>query len=137
MANDMSRREAARVRQALSDAHAKAESQAAQKLIDQFLIDIAEQGIAPVPLKAVTLEGHAVKTDKTGWYLRQNHSIAIDVDGGYHVLTVPGGWKERLRGVKLIPTDPPLVVGRGGRDGETGDLKEFLEWVLNGQVNQE
>lgn len=36
----------------------------------------------------------------------------------------------RLTGVKLQPTDPPLVVGRGGRDGETGDLREFLDWRL-------
>jgi len=136
VANEMSRQEAARVRQALSDAHAKAESVAAQKLIDQFLIDIAERGIAPVPFKATTLDGHVVKTDKTGWHLRQNHSIGIDVDGGYHVLTVPGGWMERLRGVKLTPTDPPLIVGRGGRDGETGELTEFLQWVLDGKVDQ-
>ncbi len=132
----MSRQEAARVRQALSDANAKAEAVAAQKLIDQFLIDVKTSGVDPVPLKAVTLDGHVVKTDKTGWYIRQNHSLAIGVDGGYYVLTVPGGWKERLRGVKLPRTDPPLVVGKGGRDGETGDLTEFLQWVLDGRVNQ-
>lgn len=132
----MSRQEAARVRQALSDANAKAEAVAAQKLIDQFLTDVKTSGVDPVPLKAVTLDGHVVKTDKTGWYIRQNHSLAIGVDGGYYVLTVPGGWKERLRGVKLPRTDPPLVVGKGGRDGETGDLTEFLQWVLDGRVNQ-
>jgi hypothetical protein len=32
--------------------------------------------------------------------------------------------------VKLSATPPPLVVGRGGRDGETGDLTEFLDRVL-------
>jgi hypothetical protein len=32
--------------------------------------------------------------------------------------------------VKLSATPPPLVVGRGGRDGETGDLNEFLDRVL-------
>jgi hypothetical protein len=37
---------------------------------------------------------------------------------------------ERLRGVKLAAAPPPLVVGRGGRDGETGDLVEFLDRVL-------
>jgi len=38
---------------------------------------------------------------------------------------------ERLRSVKLAATPPPLVVGRGGRDGETGDLVEFLDRVLS------
>jgi hypothetical protein len=45
-------------------------------------------------------------------------------------LTVPGGWKERLTGVKLEPSPPPLVIGKGGKDGETGDLAEFLAWRL-------
>ena len=37
---------------------------------------------------------------------------------------------ERVRGVKLEPSSPPMHIGRGGRDGETGDLKEFLGWLL-------
>ena len=45
-------------------------------------------------------------------------------------LTVPGGWKERLRGVTVPATPPPLVVGRGGRDGDSGDLSTFLAWRL-------
>jgi hypothetical protein len=26
---------------------------------------------------------------------------------------------------------PPLIVGKGGRDGETGDLQEFLDRILS------
>ena len=33
---------------------------------------------------------------------------------------------ERIRGVKIFPSPPPLIVGLGGRDGETGDLADFL-----------
>lgn len=113
------------------------EAEAAQKLIDAFIVEAHERGLEPVPLKARTMDGHLVKTDKRGWYLRVNHSIALDTDGGYHVLTVPGGWRERLRGVTLTPSLPPLQVGKGGRDGETGDLKEFLAWVLDGRVPQD
>ena len=51
-------------------------------------------------------------------------------------LTVPGGWTERFKGVKLRGDQPSLSVGKGGRDGETGTLKEFLGWVLAGQVPQ-
>ena len=136
----MSREERARDAQRrveLGEQAARLEAVAAQRLIDEFLVQIKESGPAPVPLRATTLDGHNVRTDKVGWYLRQNHSIAIDVDGGYHVLTVPGGWRERLRGVKLTPVLPPLQVGKGGRDGETGDLKEFLGWVLEGRVQQD
>lgn len=136
----MSREERARDaerRIELSRLAAEREAQAAQELIDRFIVDARARGLEPVPLKAVTLDGHVVRTDKRGWYLRRNHSIAIDVDGGYHVMTVPGGWRERLRGVKLQPVLPPLQVGKGGRDGETGDLREFLAWVLDGQVPQD
>ncbi len=136
----MSREERARDAQRrieLSQQAARFEAVAAQALIDEFIVTARERGLQPVPLRARTLDGHVVKTDKHGWYLRRNHSIAIDTDGGYHVMTVPGGWLERFRGVKLHAVLPPLQVGKGGRDGETGDLKEFLAWVLDGQVPQD
>lgn len=131
------RAEAARIRMELAEQHARAEAKEAQALIDDFIAKAHAQGLEPVPLKAQLLDGHVVKTDKRGWYLRQNHSIAIDTDGGYHSLVVPGGLMERLRGKKLTPSQPSLQVGRGGRDGETGTLKEFLGWVLEGKVNQQ
>lgn len=121
----------------LGEQAARREAVAAQSMIDEFIRNAHAQGLEPVPLKATTLDGHVVKTDKTGWYIRQNKSIAIDVDGGYHSLTVAGGWKERFKGVKLIGDQPSLSVGKGGRDGETGTLKEFLGWVLAGRVPQQ
>lgn len=120
----------------LSQQAARHEAAAAQVLIDDFVAAVKAKGLHPVPLRATTLDGHSVKTDKRGWYLRQNKSLAIGDDGAYYVLTVPGGWLERLRGVSLEPTLPSLQVGKGGRDGETGDLREFLGWVLAGQVPQ-
>jgi hypothetical protein len=101
-------------------------------LIDAFLAKAMEIGLEPERLRARTFDGAEVKTDKAGWYIRKNKSIAVGTDGGYYQLTVPGGsgLLGRLRGVKLAATPPPLVVGRGGRDGETGDLSEFLDRVL-------
>lgn len=104
----------------------RAESVKAQELIDAFLRDASAAGIAPEPLRATLYTGQSVKTDKRGWYLRKNQSVAVGDDGGYYILTVPGGLKERLRGVHLRKSPPPLIVGKGGRDGETGDLAEFL-----------
>lgn len=124
------RAEDARRRLEMAEGAARGEAQAAQKLIDEFVAEATARGITAVPLRATLLSGHEVKTDQSGWYLRKNRSLAIGTNGHYYVLTVPGGWGERLRGVKLRPTAPSLQVGRGGRDGETGDLKEFLGWRL-------
>ena len=110
------------------------ESRAAQGLIDEFLLQAQRLGVEPGPLRATLLSGHSVKTDKTGWYLRKNHSLAIGIDGGYYQLTIMGGLAERLRGAKLTATPPPIYVGSGGKDGETGDLTDFLERVLNGET---
>jgi hypothetical protein len=99
-------------------------------LIDRFVADAKARGITPRPLRATLYTGQSVKTDKSGWYLRKNQSLAIGDDGSYYVLTVPGGLRERLSGVKLKASPPPLVVGKGGRDGESGDLVEFLRWRL-------
>lgn len=126
----MTRAEEAARRVELAQAQDRAESVKAQVLIDAFLVDAAAAGLTPGPLRAVLYSGQSVKTDKTGWYLRKNQSLAIGDDGSYYVLTVPGGFRERISGVKLTPTPPPLIVGKGGRDGETGDLTEFLRALL-------
>ena len=126
----MSRAEEAARRAALAAAQARGESLQAQKLIDEFVAAAKARAIAPNPLRATLYNGQSVKTDKVGWYLRKNQSLAIGEDGSYYVLTVPGGFRERFSGVKLKATPPPLVVGRGGRDGESGDLADFLRWRL-------
>ena len=104
----------ARRRIELAEQGVRAEAVAAQKLINEFIDEANRQGITPEPLRATLMNGTPVKTDKQGWYLRRN----------------PGGAMARFTGVKLKPTPPPMVIGRGGRDGETGDLQEFLDWRL-------
>ena len=127
----MTRAEESARRAELAAAQERGESRRAQVLIDQFVRDAQAQGLPPEPLRATLYSGQAVKTDKTGWYLRKNRSLAIGDDGAYYILTVPGGWKERFTGVRLTPSPPPLIVGKGGRDGETGDLAEFLRLTLD------
>lgn len=127
----MSRAEEAARRAELAAAQERGESVQAQKLIDQFVLDLAAAGIAAEPLRATLYSGPSVKTDKQGWYLRKNQSLAIGDDGAYYILTVPGGLRERLSGVKLRPSPPPLIIGKGGRDGESGDLRDFLRWRLD------
>jgi hypothetical protein len=126
----MSRAEEAARRAELAASQERAESRQAQVLIDGFVASAKARGIAPQPLRATLYTGQSVKTDKVGWYLRKNQSLAIGDDGSYYVLTVPGGLRERFSGVKLKASPPPLVVGKGGRDGESGDLAEFLRLRL-------
>lgn len=127
---DSHRRKDAQRRLEMAEASARAEATSAQRLIDDFVSVANERGIRAESLEARTMSGQRVKTDKRGWYLRQNKSLAVGTDGGYYVLTVAGGFFTRFTGVKLAPTQPSLQVGRGGRDGETGELHEFLKLRL-------
>ena len=126
----MSRAEEAARRAELAANQERGESRQAQVLVDAFVRDARARGIEPEPLRATLFDGRSVKTDKVGWYLRKNRSLAIGEDGGYYVLTVPGGLRERLAGVRLAPSPPPLLIGKGGRDGESGSLSDFLAWRL-------
>lgn len=86
-----------------------------------------EAGIEPVPLRALPYSGAgSIRTGLTGWYLKQDRSIAVDDEGNYYVMRVDGGLLSRLRGATPDPSPAPLVVGRGARDGETFDLDELL-----------
>lgn len=125
---------AAQIRAQLLASTALYESEQAQKLIDVFVDEAHAVGLPTVELKARTLDGATVKTNIRGWYIRNDHSVAIGEDGKYYQLTVAAGFMSRIRGVKLEPSPPPLVVGRGGKEGETGDLKDFLNRALAGQV---
>ena len=127
----MSRAEEAARRAELAANQERGESRQAQVLVDAFVRDARARGIAAEPLRATLFDGRSVKTDKAGWYLRKNKSLAIGEDGSYYVLTVPGGLRERRAGVKLQPSPPPLLIGKGGRDGESGSLADFLRWRLD------
>ena len=126
----MSRAEEAAHRAELAANHERGESRQASLLIAEFVREARVRGIATEPLRATLFDGRSVKTDQQGWYLRKNRSLAIGEDGSYYVLTVPGGLRERIAGVKLTPSPPPLQIGKGGRDGESGSLSDFLGWRL-------
>ncbi|MDO5535300.1 MAG: hypothetical protein Q4F65_11690 [Propionibacteriaceae bacterium] len=126
------RREAAQRMAELAASARRGEAQAAQALIDDFLVRVRAAGIPPQRLMATQLDGREVRTDKTGWYVNKKRSVAIGEDGAWYVLTVPSSALSRFTGVKLEASDPELVVGRGGRDGESGDLADFLARVLAG-----
>ncbi|MFT8395330.1 hypothetical protein [Propionibacterium sp.] len=127
------RAEMARTQAKIQQRAARREAAEAQKLIDEFVASARRAGLDAVPLVAQLISGGTAKTDRTGWYIKRSHTIAVGEDGGYYLLTAPGGLRARWRGVHLEPSQPGLQVGRGGRDGETGDLAEFLQRTLEGK----
>ena len=110
------------------------ESRQAQTMIDEFVAEATASGLEPVPLRAQTLAGRHVRTSLHGWYLRNDHSAAVGVDGCYYFLRVPNDWRAVLRGARPNPSLPPLVLGRGGKDGEAIDLADALKRALAGQI---
>ncbi|GAB7193089.1 hypothetical protein NUM3379_37980 [Kineococcus sp. NUM-3379] len=127
-------------RREAADAHAAAAERAwarehgrARELLVGFVAELRRRGVAPVPLEA-RAGGARLRTDLSGWYLKRDRSLAVTPEGDYYVLAValdlPSRLRARLRGVHLEPTDPPLQVGRGARDGESVELVELLRMRL-------
>lgn len=121
-------------RRAAAEEHAAAarrreanEAAQARTLVEEFARAAVARGIPTAPLRARAQNGNATyRTQVEGWYLRRNASLGADPQGRFYVLNVPASLSARWRGVEVAPSDPPLVVGRGGRDGESIDLPQLL-----------
>lgn len=109
-------------------AHARqAEHAKATALLRDAARDFEAAGIAPHPLSAHPYSGsRPVKTTLVGWYLKMDRTVGFDPEGRYYILSAPGDLLTRLRGASIEATDAPLVVGRGGRDGEAIELSILL-----------
>lgn len=127
-------------RRAAAEAHAAslarlraAESAQARELVSGFVQEALRRGIRTRALRARAYSGGATyRTGLRGWYLMRQGNLAVDTDANYHVLTVPPSLLARVRGVTLVPEDPPLAVGRGARDGESMPLEMLLRLRLDG-----
>ena len=107
------------------------ESAKAQVLVDRFVEQAVQAGLATEELSARPWSGRGrYRTGVVGWYLRTDRSIGLGEDGSYYVLNVPPVRLGRWRGVRIEPTPPPLQVGKGARDGESIDLDELLRLRL-------
>ncbi|GAA2727242.1 hypothetical protein [Cellulomonas aerilata] len=127
------RREAAALHAEALERQQRAETQQARALVADFVREVTARGVAPEPLAARSYDGRwRYRTPLRGWYLRRNQSVAIGTDGEFYVLTAPGSLRARLTGVTPAPSDPPLILGKGGRDGESIDLADALARVLAG-----
>ncbi len=122
---------AALAHQRALDERTRRETEQARALIAQFLIDVRSRGVAPVPLHARGYDGRGrYRTGLEGWYLRRNETVALGTDGNFYTLQVDGGLLALVKGAHPEPKDPPLVLGKGGKDGESIDLAEALARVL-------
>lgn len=111
----------------------EAESARAQALLDEFTAAALRAGLATTRLVVTGYGGRGRATsDVEGWYVRNDRSMGVGTDGRLYVLTAPLGLLDRVRGVHLSPIAPPLVLGAGGRDGDSIDLTDALERVLPG-----
>lgn len=127
MPSENQRRADALRREELARAAQRREAAAAQVLLDAFVTELRDAGVKPHPLQATLLNGVRVRSGLIGWYLNRAETLAVDHVGRYFQLVCPGSPLARITGVRVYPSEPTLEIGRGGRDGETGALSEFLD----------
>ncbi|MEJ3745726.1 hypothetical protein WEI85_20840 [Actinomycetes bacterium KLBMP 9797] len=109
------------------------EAAEARRLIADFVQRAQERGLPAERLTARSYRGGGpYRTGLRGWYLKADRSLAVGTDGNLYLLTVPGGLSARITGASVAPHEPRLVVGEGGRDGESIPLQTLLERRLSG-----
>ncbi|MCW2698875.1 MAG: hypothetical protein JWQ45_410 [Blastococcus sp.] len=114
------------------------ESAKARVLIDRFVDRAKRTGLPTEELTARPWSGGGrYRTGVVGWYLRENRSVGVGLDGSFYVLVVPPVRFGRWRTVRIYPTPPPLVVGKGAGDGEVFDLDVLLEKRLRWSAAEE
>ncbi len=128
------RKEAAATHARELERRRQAESAQARAMIAEFVAEANRRAIAPVPLHARSYDGHLrFRTPLEGWYLRKNESVAVGTDGEFYVLSVPRKLTSLVTGARPEPADPPLILGKGARDGESLDLVDALKIALGDQ----
>ncbi|MGQ5264294.1 hypothetical protein ACTWLT_26460 [Micromonospora sp. ZYX-F-536] len=115
-----------------ADARRRAAEQAkAAELVAWFVAEATRRGLPTTRLTARGYDGRGrYRTGLTGWYVDRAGERAVDVAGRFHLLTVRGGLRARLFGADPQPSPAPLVVGAGGRDGESIPLRTLLTRLL-------
>jgi hypothetical protein len=121
------RRDAADEHLAAIDRRKAAESNQAAAHVAAFVQDARARNLATTRLRAGSHNGRTTyKTALEGWYLKRNRTLAIGVDGNFYIMSAPTSLLARVTGAVVHPSDPPLIVGAGGRDGESMPIAEIL-----------
>jgi hypothetical protein len=126
------RRQAVAGHAAALDAARAADAGRARDLLADFIRQAAERGLRSEALTARSLNGRSTyRTRLRGWYLKANRSVAVGEDGCFYVLSVPSSVRARLGRADVPASEPRLVIGAGGGDGETMPLAELLQRRLD------
>ncbi|MBL6279494.1 hypothetical protein JMF97_25390 [Micromonospora fiedleri] len=111
-----------------------AEQAEAATLVSDFVAEARRRGLPTTRLVARSYDGRArYRTRLHGWYIDRARSRAVDVDGRFHLLTVPRTLRARLLGADPQPSPAPLIIGAGGRDGESLPLRTMLQRRLDAE----
>ncbi|MFG2063047.1 hypothetical protein ACGFIK_16680 [Micromonospora sp. NPDC048871] len=112
-----------------ADARQRAAEQArAAELVAEFAAEAARRGLRTDRLTATSYDGRRrYRTAVSGWYVDRARTRAVDTEGRFYLLVVPSSLRSRVLGSRPEPSMPPLVVGAGGRDGESLPLATLLE----------
>ncbi len=108
------------------------ETEQARAIVAAFVREARERGLRTQRLEVRPYSGRGTyRTNVDGWYVRRDHSLGVGADGAFYLLSVPASLRTRLTGARLEPSDPPLVAGRGGRDGHSMALDALLRQRLD------
>ena len=111
----------------------EAEHEQAREFLSRFVLAAKKAGLPSESLVVKARNGRGTaRTNLRGWYLRVDRSSAVAEDGQFYVLTAELSVLDRARGVTIRPSDPPLILGFGGRDGDSIDLPDALTRLLPG-----
>lgn len=122
------RREAYQAHAAALDRQRAADTAKARELVQDFVNEMQRRGQRPGLLRArVPGTTTTYRTSIQGWYIRQNRSLGVSVAGDYYILDTARSMRSFIAGVDLEPSDPPIVVGVGARDGESMPLDQLLQ----------
>ncbi len=110
---------------------AAAEARLTAPMVAAFAAAMRSAGVEPTRLRALPYSGSgSLRTDVVGWYVRRDHRAAVGSDGRWYVLVVAPSLRGRVSGVHIDPSDAPLHVGAGGRDGDSVALDVLLRLRL-------
>jgi len=97
-------------------------------MVRGFAAKAIQADIKPVRFKARSYDGRMLyRTPLRGWYLKRDRSVGVSVDGQFYVLSAPRRLRSLVTGTEVSAADPPLELGRGGRDGESIPLAEAID----------
>ncbi|PUB26272.1 hypothetical protein C8K30_106361 [Promicromonospora sp. AC04] len=127
------RAEAVRVQAERLAARQDAEHTRAEAMLRDFVAAAKTAGLAPEDLQVQGYGGRGTaRTGLKGWYLRVDRTAGVSTDGDFYVLTAPVSLLDRVRGIRPDARRPPLILGAGGKDGESVPLADALDRLLPG-----